>query len=116
TKEVDGDGMTPPNDCTNCSLCQYPCHLQPPPPPPPSGYPSYQPPPPPEYPPSPPAEGNCPPVPVQCCQYAPPMPYTYYPDGNYSGSSPLPFLIKPTCTLWSSVIFALLLCGFLFHV
>ena len=97
TQDTYSDGLAPPNACANCTLCQYPCNAQPPPP---SGYESYGAPPPP----LPPAQVNCPPsAPVQCCQYSPPAPYSYYPYNNYTGSSCLP--IKPSTSTWFLAIF-----------
>ncbi|KAL3510073.1 hypothetical protein ACH5RR_029474 [Cinchona calisaya] len=99
TKDTYSDGLSPPTDCENCTLCQYPCHAQPPPPP--SGYQPYGAPPPPPA-----AEVNCPPSsPVQCCQYSPPiMPYYNYPYSNYSGSTSLQHRIKPSSSTWYSAI------------
>ncbi|KAK4439148.1 hypothetical protein Salat_0249700 [Sesamum alatum] len=93
TNHGDGNAAVPPSPCTNCTICQYPCHPQAPPPP--SGYEPYAAPPPP---------ANCPPAaPVICCvggggggqYYAPPPPF-YYPYNNYSGAAALelPALIK----------------------
>ncbi|KAJ4725288.1 leucine-rich repeat extensin-like protein 3 [Melia azedarach] len=90
--------------CVNCTICPYPCHNLPPsspsgyplygaPPPPVSGYPSYGGPPPPL------AQGNCPPVPVQCCNHVPPPnTYTYLPSANFS---PFPY---PTSSFISILI------------
>lgn len=96
-----GDGtVSPPNGCNNCTICQYPCHPQPPPP---SGYQSYGTPPPPQV-----AQGNCPPAPaapVQCGQYAPPIPF-YSPYNNYSGSDSFQIpMIKPFIFKGSSAVF-----------
>ncbi|KAB1215100.1 hypothetical protein CJ030_MR4G016275 [Morella rubra] len=109
TGEASGDVLPSPSACTNCTLCQYPCHtpapplpdyplygtppLPPPPPPSLAEYPPYEtssPPPPPPPPPSQlPAQGNCPPTTVvQCCQYPPPIAYGYVPYNNYSASCP----------------------------
>ncbi|KAL4310321.1 hypothetical protein GQ457_01G007110 [Hibiscus cannabinus] len=71
---------SPTDLCINCTPCEHPCHPLPPPPPPlsPAGYPSYPPPPPPSHR----VKTNCPPPPVQCCQYGPmnpnPNPNEYY--------------------------------------
>ncbi|CAI9753750.1 unnamed protein product [Fraxinus pennsylvanica] len=73
-----GDGpVSPPSGCNNCTIYQHPCHHQPPPP---SRCQSHDTLPPPVV------QGNCPPAPttpIQCCQYAPPMPF-YSPCNNYS--------------------------------
>lgn len=91
-EDVYSDGMSPPTTCTNCSICQYPCRSQPPPP---AGYLGYGAPPPPAAP-----QVNCPPAaPAQCCQNTPPMPYNYYPYGNYSACSPQPSTIYPVLLL-----------------
>ena len=102
--EIYGGGIPAPNPCLNCSICQYPCHPQPPPP---SVYQSYgAPPPPPAA-----AGGKCPPTVVQCCEYPPPTPYTSVPYENHSSA-----LIKSLSTMWSFVIFFLLIIVLVFHV
>nr|XP_009799730.1 PREDICTED: formin BNI1-like [Nicotiana sylvestris]XP_016477089.1 PREDICTED: extensin-like [Nicotiana tabacum] len=101
-----GDGTSPQNSCTNCTICPYPCHPQQPPPPP-SGYQSYGVPPPPSGVPPPPTlppstgYGNCPPATpvVPCCpvqyNYGPPPPY------YYTGSTTKLFACE-----WISAIFS----------
>lgn len=119
---------------TETTICQYPCHLPPPfspqfpgyplsgipppppppppprypiypsygaPPPPSSSYPSYGAPPPPGQ-----AQVDCPPAPVQCCQYSPPYPYTFQPDMNHSA--------LPSFSLHSSIMIVISSLAFMF--
>lgn len=71
------------------SFSGYPSYGAPPPPPPlPTTYPLYGAPPPP---PSRPAQANCPPPPIQCCQYPTnPNPNEYVPLGGHSPTPSLP--------------------------
>ncbi|XAR55250.1 hypothetical protein NMG60_11035274 [Bertholletia excelsa] len=104
-QEVYGGGVSSPNLCSNCTICQYPyCHPQPPPP---SGYPAYAGPPPPPPPPPAAVAANCPPTSIVCCSNSTPIPYTPLPYDSYNGSAlPMPFSI-----VWSYVLFLLLLCA-----
>lgn len=109
SRKVSKDVLPSKTGCTNCTICQYPCHPLAPPPPSSSEYPIYGAPPPSlplaQYtppPPSPisgypsygapPSQVNCPPVPVQCCNYTPPPPpphpFVYQPVVSYSASCP----------------------------
>ncbi|XWS51738.1 hypothetical protein CRYUN_Cryun11dG0009200 [Craigia yunnanensis] len=131
--EDSSEVLPSPTLCLNCTVCQHPCHpLSPPsqlsgypsygaPPPPPSfsGYPSYgAPPPPPSLstypaygappPPSRPVQANCPPVPIQCCQYpSHPNPYEYEPLDDHSPTpySPLSSFSIVTLLLSFAVLF-----------
>lgn len=109
------DELPQRGDCVNChgmspplppsSGSEYPLYGAPPPPA--SAYPSYGAPPPPD----PLGQGNCPPVPPQCCRYPPPTPpntytppappntYTYFPSDSIL---PTPF---PTISLVSIMMF-----------
>ncbi|KAG8636942.1 hypothetical protein MANES_15G059750v8 [Manihot esculenta] len=79
--------------CTNCTICQYPCHHLSPPPPSPADNP-----PPPPYPISgcppygtPPSQINCTQFPDQCYFRPPPYPLGYQPYESYSASCCSPF-------------------------
>ncbi|KAK9209886.1 hypothetical protein WN944_002254 [Citrus x changshan-huyou] len=106
------DELPQRGDCVNChgmspplppsSGSEYPLYGAPPPPA--SAYPSYGAPPPPD----PLDQGNCPPLPPQCCRYpppntyippAPPNTYTYFPSDSIL---PTPF---PTISLVSIMMF-----------
>ncbi|KAJ9153940.1 hypothetical protein P3X46_027326 [Hevea brasiliensis] len=96
------------NGCTNCTICQYPCHPLGPPPPSLPNNPPYGVPPPP-YPISgcppygtPPSQVNCTQFPNQCYFQAPPYPLGYQPYENYSASC------SPFCViLIASLIFSI---------
>ncbi|KAJ9182525.1 hypothetical protein P3X46_006511 [Hevea brasiliensis] len=86
--------------CTNCMLCQYPCHPLAPPPPSLPNNPPYGIPPPPYpisgYPPygTPPSQVDCTQFPDQCCLHPPPYPLGYQPYENYAAfCSPFFFIL-----------------------
>ncbi|CAI9089994.1 OLC1v1024664C2 [Oldenlandia corymbosa var. corymbosa] len=117
TQDTYSDGssssLSPPGVCANCSVCQYPCRVQPPPPPP-GTQPIYAAPPPPVGPPG--QQANCPPAgPVICCggqQYSPPAPpYNYYP---YGGGNPIPSaepVVKPISSMWLAAAYFMSIMG-----